>query len=230
MRSGASRAARVVARKALEPSVHWLDHKTRPARLRDGSTRLLVGNVKPTDILLSRIYWALSAWYWGRLSQAPGHLTPYATGLEWCAEPRRALDIGTGGGGSAAALAERFPQADVTGVDISRAMIAQARARHKHPNLRFSRAQSERLPFPDGSFDLITFLNAVPEMHELRRLLRPGGEVLVASTFSPLAERGASVLGRWADFGYVRERSEDVDEGAAELFRLPVDAPPPPLV
>lgn len=223
-----SRVAQALTRRALTPAVHWLDHRTRSARIRDGAARVLVGNVRPTDAVVSRLYWWLSAWYWAQLAQAPTHLESFAHGLGWCDGANRALDIGTGAGGSAALIAARFPSAEVIGTDISNAMIGRARRHHRAPNLRFVCAKSERLPFPDAAFDLITLLNAVPEMKEMRRLLAPGSRVLKASSFEPLSMRAASVRGRWVDFGFELALEADVGTGSCELFELPRDAPPAP--
>jgi SAM-dependent methyltransferase len=206
------------------------DRHTRGARARDAATRLMVGGAKPSDYLVARAYWALAAWQWGRLSVAPDHLESFEAGLERCRPPRRVLDLGTGAGGSAAAIARRFPDAQVVGVDVSRRMLHYARRRHSAPNLEFRQAPARDLPFADGEFDLVTIHNAIPELHPLRRVLAAGGEVMSASTFSPLSERGHAVLGRWKDFGFDRVESADVARGAYELYRLSDGAGPAPFL
>src|SRR5215216_1036039 len=73
--------------------------------------------------------------------------------------PVRALDVGTGTGAAAFIIAERWPEADVVGVDLAAGMLAEAR-RKTPPELagrvRFEEADAERLPFADASFDLAT--------------------------------------------------------------------------
>lgn len=179
--------------------------------------------------MIARTYFGLASWQWRGLATAPDHLASFEAGLDHCRTPTRVLDIGTGAGGSAAALAARWPSAQVIASDVSRRMLKEARRLHAAPNLRFERAPSGRLPFADDEFDLVTLHNAVPEMHELRRVLAAGGEVLTASTFSPLAERLQSVRGRWFDFGFELVEAQDVARGAFELFRLVEDPPPPPF-
>jgi SAM-dependent methyltransferase len=218
-----------LARRLMSPAIDALDRKTRAARARDGAARFLAGS-RPGDLPLTRLYFAAAAWQWGDLSAAPDHLESFEAGLANCREPRRVLDLGTGAGGSAAAIARRFPDAQVVAVDVSRRMLARARRLNSAPNVEYRRAAAGDLPFPDGDFDLVTLHNAVAELHPLRRVLAPEGEVMAASTYSPLAERGHSVRGRWLDFGFEPAGSADVGSGAWELYRLPANPPPPPFV
>jgi SAM-dependent methyltransferase len=88
----------------------------------------------------------------------------------------RALDVGTGTGVAALALAEWFPDADVTGVDLSPAMVAEAE--RKGGRARFQVADASRLPFADESFDLVTLMNAIPFFDELARVTAPGGTLV----------------------------------------------------
>lgn len=216
-------------RRLLTPAIDRLDRFTRGPRAREGSRRFFISGGRHSDALLSRVYFSLAAWHWGGLTTAEGHTESFRAGLAHCREPARVLDLGTGAGASAALLADAYSGARIDAVDLSGRMIAEARARHPRPNLAFRRADVDRLPFPDREFDLVTLHNATPDMAELRRVVRPGGQVMTASTYSPLAERGASVRGRWTDFGFAIEAEEDVAEGAYEVFVLREDAGPPPL-
>lgn len=65
-----------------------------------------------------------------------------------------AVDIGCGPGNSTEVLAERFPQADILGIDSSPEMIE--RAREDYPNMRFELRDATEL---DGVYDLV-FSNA----------------------------------------------------------------------
>jgi SAM-dependent methyltransferase len=102
--------------------------------------------------------------------------------------PRRALDVGTGTGKGALVVAERFPEAEVVGVDLAPEMIAEAR-RVLPPALaervRFQVADAADLPFEDGAFDLVVLLNMIPFFPELRRVTAPGGTLVVSSGFGP---------------------------------------------
>lgn len=102
------------------------------------------------------------------------------------------LDVGCGPGNSTAALAGRFPLAQVTGVDVSAEMLQRARA--DYPELSFAEMDvTADLTAFEGRYDLV-FSNAclhwVPNHHavipRLMRLLRTGGRLAAQM---PLASR-----------------------------------------
>jgi demethylmenaquinone methyltransferase/2-methoxy-6-polyprenyl-1,4-benzoquinol methylase len=91
------------------------------------------------------------------------------------------LDVATGTGAVARELI-RQKGCRVVGVDQSPEMLAEARRRS--PQLRFVRASADALPFPDKSFDALTFtylLRYVPDpqatLRELARVVRPSGSI-----------------------------------------------------
>ena len=93
--------------------------------------------------------------------------------------PLRILDLGTGTGAVAALVATRFPDAEVVAVDVSERMIEQAK-RKAGERVRFQVADAQRLPFPDGGFDLVTLGNMIPFFDELARVIAPRGRALFA--------------------------------------------------
>jgi demethylmenaquinone methyltransferase/2-methoxy-6-polyprenyl-1,4-benzoquinol methylase len=91
------------------------------------------------------------------------------------------LDVATGTGAVAKELVARG--CTVVGVDQSPEMLAEAR-RALGDRVELVEASAERLPFPDASFDALTFtylLRYVDEpgstLRELARVVRPGGTV-----------------------------------------------------
>jgi len=100
----------------------------------------------------------------------------------------RVLDIATGTGAVALKVAQRSG-ADVIGADITRPMLAQAKARAAQEGLsrrlELVECTAEAVPFADGVFDaviftyLLRYVSDVPStLRELARVLRPGGVML----------------------------------------------------
>src|SRR5262249_50492761 len=88
----------------------------------------------------------------------PHHLWALDLALEGMPEPRRVLDLGTGTGVVALALAERYAAADVVGIDLSPGMIEEAR--QKLPSeltgrVHFEVGDASALAYPEGDFDLV---------------------------------------------------------------------------
>ncbi|MHB8642576.1 MAG: class I SAM-dependent methyltransferase [Gaiellaceae bacterium] len=115
-------------------------------------------------------------WDARRTAEAFATLAPALERLD--APPDRVLDLGTGTGSVARILAERFPAAEIVGVDLSPRMIDEARARTDAPNVRYEIADAQRLAFDNGAFDLVVLANMIPFFDELARVVAPGGHVL----------------------------------------------------
>src|SRR6476660_8794385 len=100
------------------------------------------------------------------------------------AGPLRILDLGCGTGEITRRLARRYPDAQVTGVDILQHTVELARRVSADLGDRVSREQGDAfaLSFDAGSFDLVVcghMSQAVPDfplvLREITRVLRPGG-------------------------------------------------------
>ncbi|HXC53190.1 MAG TPA: methyltransferase domain-containing protein [Candidatus Limnocylindrales bacterium] len=99
--------------------------------------------------------------------------------------PARVLDLGCGTGLLTERLRRELEIAHVTGADFSAGMLQQA-ARRRH-DIDWVRASALALPFADSSFDAITsteafhwFPDQAAALRECRRVLAPGGRLLVA--------------------------------------------------
>ena len=114
----------------------------------------------------------------------PDTFAPYEAALDRISGPvERALDVGTGTGTGARVLAERFPTADVVGVDVAPAMLAEARK--LAPELSFVEGDAANLPFDAESFDVVANANMIPFLGEVARVLKPGGWTLYAFSAGP---------------------------------------------
>ena len=98
----------------------------------------------------------------------------------------RILDLGCGPGRLTVALKDRFPDAEVWGVDVSGPMVryAHMRAADMGKDVHFAQALAEETGFPDGHFDLVfayILFHEVPAsvtraiVKEVHRVTRPGG-------------------------------------------------------
>jgi demethylmenaquinone methyltransferase / 2-methoxy-6-polyprenyl-1,4-benzoquinol methylase len=98
--------------------------------------------------------------------------------------PRSVLDVATGTAGVALMLARRT-DAEVTGIDLTEQMLRRGSQRTAHePKVRLVAGRAEQLPFPDATFDALTFtylLRYVSDpgvtLAELARVVKPGGVV-----------------------------------------------------
>jgi SAM-dependent methyltransferase len=102
-------------------------------------------------------------------------------------KPKRILDLGTGPGHTVTAIAQAFPDSEITSIDVAAPMLRFAHARAKSlgvNNITFMQANAENVPLPDESFDVVLttiFLHETSNlairriMAETHRLLKPDG-------------------------------------------------------
>lgn len=116
----------------------------------------------------------------------PEALAPLRVALDRVEDvPARALDVGSGTGKAARLVAERFPTAEVVGVDLAPAMVEEARRllpAGLAERVAFAEADASALPFADGDFDLVVLVNMIPFFSELARVTASGGALVVAHT------------------------------------------------
>lgn len=122
---------------------------------------------------------------------------------------QKVLDVATGSGNTALSAARRW--CDVTGVDFVPDLLVRARERAAAERLpvEFQYGETEKLPFPESSFDVVLSTFGVmfaPDQEkaagELLRVLKPGGTIGMAN---------------WTPDGFI-----------GEMFKLPARYLPPP--
>ena len=120
----------------------------------------------------------------------------------------RVLDVATGTGHAALALAARLPRGKVTGVDFSRGMLAQARAKAASlqvRNVEFLERDMQELGFPAGGFDAAVCSFGIffsedmdSQLAHIAAAVKPKGQVAISSFqedyFGPLRELMATRL------------------------------------
>jgi SAM-dependent methyltransferase len=97
------------------------------------------------------------------------------------------LDVGSGTGALAEAMAAAAPSSPIVGIDPSAPYVAFARARQPGAHVRFEVGDAQQLRFTDASFDRtlsLLVLNFIPDrgkaLTEMVRVTRPGGTVAAA--------------------------------------------------
>ena len=121
---------------------------------------------------------------------ATGRVMRRAADLVSVEQPTDVLDVGSGTGNLALALARRNPAATVVAVEPSEEMLTRARAKAVQGDLpvEFRQGYAQELPFGDSAFDAVTISLALHHvatdevsnaMSELRRVLKRGGRLLV---------------------------------------------------
>ncbi|RJT00797.1 MULTISPECIES: methyltransferase domain-containing protein [Halococcus] len=144
---------------------------------------------------LSRVYDEINPFVWNEAMRDEA--------LDWfdVHEDDRVLDVGCGTGFATEGLLEHTD--DVHGLDQSPHQLERAFAKFgKNDRVKFYRGDAERLPFDDDAFDAVWssgsieyWPDPVETLREFRRVVKPGGPVLVVGPDAP----HTSVFGALAD-------------------------------
>jgi ubiquinone/menaquinone biosynthesis C-methylase UbiE len=172
--------------------------------------------MKSPEEKAQRVFGERAAFY----TTSPAHTDPQVLArVVDLARPQRdwsVLDIATGSGHTAFALAPQV--ASVIGIDITREMLREAeslKAELGVTNVLFQIGDVHKLPFADGTFQLVTcrraahhFSNIGLALQEIRRVLSVGGRVLVDDRSVPeddFVDRSMNLLDTYHDESHVRE-------------------------
>jgi len=160
--------------------------------------------------------WAEDLGYPSELARVPDSAVESFAGVAnpWQLGPlnagERVLDLGSGAGTDSLVAAQMVgEQGRVTGIDMTPAMLAKARAAAAEmgmTNVEFVEGEAERLPFPDESFDVVVsngVIDLIPDKDavfaELHRVLVPGGRMQIADVTiqNPVSEEGRRNIDLW---------------------------------
>ena len=119
----------------------------------------------------------------------------------------RVLDVGCGGGMAVKLLSRRAPGGFVAGVDYSSDMVRQATRRNnrrvRHGQVAIELGDAMALPYADRSFDKVCAIETFyfwPDplrgLREVRRVLKPGGQISVALEMSKESTAQTSAVQR----------------------------------
>jgi SAM-dependent methyltransferase len=160
--------------------------------------------------------WAEDLGYPAELARVPvsaaesfaGVANPWTLGR--LATGERVLDLGSGAGTDSLIAAQMVgAQGRVTGLDMTPAMLAKARAAAaamEVTNVEFFESEAEQLPFPDESFDVVIsngVIDLIPDKDavfaELYRVLVPGGRLQIADVTiqNPVSAEGRRNIDLW---------------------------------
>lgn len=161
-------------------------------------------------------------------------LTPLAAAaLHVQPTPERVLEVECGDGEGVLFLAREFPAARVRGVERSPERVRAATARvglDPEGRVAFKQGTPSALPYPDDFFDLVAALDGRPAAAELARVLRPGGQLILARSSRPGVLAGLRerlLRRRLAALGLVLEHDEAAGDGSFSVSRLGAAVSPP---
>jgi ubiquinone/menaquinone biosynthesis C-methylase UbiE len=148
--------------------------------------------------------------------------------------PVRLLDVGSGTGTLSLAALERWPEARVDAIDASREMVSATDSGASTvpgaaARFRAVTAFADALPFPDDTFDAVMssfVLQLVPNrfraLREIRRVLRPGGQLAYVTWVSDTRRwKADDVLDDLLDELGIPEEDDDEPAPAAGAGDLP---------
>lgn len=108
--------------------------------------------------------------------------------------PQKILDLCCGTGSLTILSAQKYPEANLLGIDLSENMLKQARRKSQKLKIQYSLQNIENTNFENHCFDVITIsfgLHEIPQDHyqnvikEVKRLLKPAGQFIIHDYAQP---------------------------------------------
>lgn len=132
------------------------------------------------------------------------------------------LDVGTGTARIPILMCQKRPQYLITAVDLAQSMLIIGQRNVEEAGLnqriRLERVDSKRMPYPDLEFDMLisnSLVHHLPDplsfFQELKRLVRPGGAILIRDLIRPDSDPTVNSL--------VASIGTEYDQHQQQLFR-----------
>jgi SAM-dependent methyltransferase len=136
-------------------------------------------------------------------------------------EPRNILDIGSGTGGTTKFLEQ---WGNITGIEKNKIAYELAKKRH----LNIIKADANKLPFPDKSFDLITIIDVLYHkeinenkiIRETSRVLKKGGKLLIMDCALPFLWSEHDIVMQARKRFWANEVDLLLEKGGFKLIKL----------
>jgi len=168
------------------PEVEKINPYGGDRRSKDRQVQSMFDNIAPAYDMMNHLMTGFLDRYWLRC------LVKEAASVK----PLRIVDLATGTGDVAFALARRLPEAAVTGLDLSEGMLDKAREKAAGSdaarNISFVQGDCLATGLPDACADVVTiaygvrnFADIAAGYREMMRILRPGGKLCVLELSAP---------------------------------------------
>lgn len=145
-----------------------------------------IGKEEKDYYSIQKKFWTIAAPFYDIVVAPGSRIRDTVVSFTGASQGAKILDVATGTGKQAFAFAQKGY--DVTGIDLSQAMLKIARRKNKYQNLKLEAGDARRLPFDAGAFDVTCISFALHEMpltvreevlQEMVRVTKPSGTIMI---------------------------------------------------